>query len=73
MRAGHRADAVERIMHVRDPVAQRFIHGVLERPRARLHRDHLGAEHLHTNDVCLLPVNVNGAHVDKAFKPEARA
>ena len=38
MRAGDRADAVERVGDVGDPVAQRLVHRVLERLRARLHR-----------------------------------
>src|ERR1700722_3378827 len=34
-RAGHRTDYVERAVNVGDPVAQRFVHPVLERLRAR--------------------------------------
>ena len=41
MRAGSRADDVERVVHIRDPVAQRLVHRVLERARARRRRDAL--------------------------------
>ena len=41
--------------------------------RARLHRHDLGAEHLHAEDVRLLPLDVDGAHVDDAFEAEAGA
>ncbi len=73
MRARHRADAIERVVHVGDPVAQRLVHGVLQRARARLHRDHRCAQHLHADHVGLLPLDVDGAHIDHAFEPEARA
>ena len=73
MRARDRADAVERVVHVGDPVAQRLVHRILQRARARLHRDHLGAQHLHADDVGLLPLDVDRAHIDHAFKPEPRA
>ena len=73
MRAGDRADAVEGVLDVGHPVAERLVHGVLEGLRAGLHRHHLGAEHLHAEDVRLLPLDVDGAHVDDAVEAEARA
>ena len=38
-----------------------------------LHRPHFGAQHLHAEDVRLLPLDVDRAHVDDAFQAEARA
>ena len=38
-----------------------------------LHGAHLGAEHLHAEDVRLLPLDVDRAHVDDAGQAEARA
>lgn len=73
MRTRDCSDAVERVVHVGDPVAQRLVHGVLQRARARLHRDHRCAQHLHADDVGLLPLDVDGAHIDHAFEAEARA
>ena len=73
MWAGHRADAIEGVVHVGDPVAQRFVHRVLQGARSRMHRDHRRAQHLHADDVGLLPVDVDRAHIDDAFKPEPRA
>ena len=73
VRAGDGADAVERRADVGHPVAQRLVHRVLERLGAGLHRHDLGAEHVHAKDVLLLPLDVDRAHVDDAFEPEARA
>ena len=47
VRAGGRADQVIGARDARDPVAQRLVHGVLQRARARRHRAHFGAQHLH--------------------------
>ena len=52
---------------------KRLVHGVLEGARAGLHRHDLGAQHVHAEDVGLLPLDVDRAHVDDAFKPVARA
>ena len=73
VRAGGGADAIEGVVDVGDPVAQRLVHRVLEGPRAGLHRPHLGAEHLHAEHVRLLPLDVDRAHVDDAVEAEARA
>src|SRR5579863_2803200 len=73
MRPCHGADAVERIVHIGDPIAQRLVHRILERARARLHRDHRGAQHFHADDIGLLPLDVDRSHIDEAFQPEARA
>jgi hypothetical protein len=73
MRPRHRADAVEGVGHVGDPVAQGLVHGVLEGLGAGLHRHHLGAQHVHAEHVGLLPLHVHRAHVDDAFEPEAGA
>ena len=34
MRAGHGADAVKRVVHIGDPIAQRVVHRVFQRARA---------------------------------------
>ena len=73
VRAGHRADAVEGVAHVRHPVAQRVVHRVLERAAARRHRHHRRAEQPHAEDVGLLPLDVVRAHVDDALEPELGA
>ncbi len=73
MRARDRADAVERVVHVGHPVAQRLVHRVLQRARAGHHRPHLRAERLHAHHVRPLPVDIDRAHVDDAFEPELRA
>ena len=73
MRAGGRADAVERVVDIGDPVAQRLVHRVLQRARARLHGHDFRAEQVHAEDVGLLPLDIDRAHVDDAFEAEARA
>ena len=73
MRAGDRADAVERVGDVGDPVAQRLVHGVFERLRTRFDGANLGPEHLHAQHVRLLPLDVDRAHIDDAGQPELGA
>ena len=50
-----------------------MVHCILERARARLHRDHLGAQHLHAEHVGRLTRDVDRAHIDDAFETEPRA
>ncbi len=73
MRPGDRADHVERVVDMGDPVAQRLVHRVLQGRRARMHRHHLGAEQFHAEDIGLLPLDVGGAHIDDAGQVEERA
>ncbi|MNQ89294.1 hypothetical protein D3C85_1046000 [compost metagenome] len=72
MRAGDGADQVEGAVDVGHPVAQGFVHRVLQGAGAGGDRDHLGAQQLHAEDVGLLAVDVGGAHVDHALQAEAR-
>ena len=65
MRARGRADDVERVMHVRDPVAQRLVHRIFQRARARADGPHFGAQQIHAEHVRLLPLDVHLAHVDR--------
>ncbi len=73
MRAGDGADAIKRRADIGDPVAQGLVHGVFERLGAGLHRHHFGAQHVHAEDIRLLPFDVDRAHIDDAFKTEPRA
>ena len=73
MRSSDSADAVESRPDVGHPIAQRLVHRVLERLRAGFDRHYLGAEHVHAKDVLLLPLDVDGTHIDDAFEAEARA
>ena len=73
MRAGGRADDVEGVFDVGDPVAQRLVHGVLEGARAGFDRLDLGPQQLHAEDVGLLPLDVGFTHVDRAGQIEQRA
>src|SRR5215470_4151087 len=73
MWARDRADAVEGVGDIADPVAQCRVHRVLERLRARLDRPHGRAERLHAQHVRLLARNINRTHVDDTFEPELRA
>ena len=73
MRAGHRADAIESVGDVGDPVAQRLVHGIFKRLRTRLDGANLGPEHLHPQHVRLLPLDVDRAHVDDAGQAELGA
>ena len=70
MRPGDRADQVERVADIGDPVSQRLVHRVLERPRAALDRMNGRAEQLHALDVERLAHDILGAHVDLARQAE---
>ena len=73
MRPGDGADAVEGILDIGDPVAQRLVQGVLEGARAGADGPHLGAQQLHAEDIGLLPLDVDLAHIDDALQAEAGA
>ena len=73
MRAGTGADQVVRRLDVRDPVADRLAHRLLEGSRAELDRTKLGAEQPHPLDVGTLPADILRTHVDDAGQPEAGA
>ncbi len=72
MRAGDGADDVERVLHVRHPVAHRLVQRVLERARAAVHRHHGRAQQLHAVHVLRLALDVLAAHVHHAFHAVAR-
>ena len=73
MRPRYRADDVVGVAHVRHPVAQRLVHGVLQGAGAARDRVDLGAEQLHAEYVGLLTLDVGCAHEDLARQPEACA
>ena len=73
MRAGDRADHVKRVLDIGDPVAQRLVHRVLQGRGPECTGTHLGAEQLHAEDVGLLPLDVDRAHIDDARQVEERA
>ena len=66
------ADDVEGVVDVRDPVAQRLVHRVLERLGARFDRDDFGAEQFHAEHIGLLSRDIDRAHEDGAGQAEER-
>ena len=73
MRASRRADAIECVCDIGDPIAQGLIHRVLQRLGAGFDRHDLGAKQIHAKHIGLLPLDIDGAHIDDAIEPEARA
>jgi hypothetical protein len=71
MRPRHGADAIERVLDMGHPVAQRLVERILQRARPRLDGHHFGAQQLHAEDVGLLALDVDLAHEHDAFQPEA--
>ncbi|CAI8341573.1 MAG: Uncharacterised protein [Rhodospirillaceae bacterium] len=71
--ASRRADDVEGVFDVGDPVAQGFVHRVFERAGAGGHRLDLGTEQAHAEYVRRLPLDVGRAHVDGTGQAEQRA
>ena len=72
MRAGDRADHVEGVIDIGDPVAHRLVQRVLQRLGAGMHGYDLGAHQLHAIDVGRLALDVLGAHVDHALEAQPR-
>ncbi len=73
MRAGHRANDVEGVVDVGDPVAHGFVERVLQRLAAAFNRHHGGAQQVHAIDIGALALDVFAAHIDHAFQAIARA
>ena len=71
MRPRHRADDVERVFDVGDPVAHGFIQRVFEGFAAGLNRHHGGTQELHAVDVGALTFDVFGTHVHHTLQPVA--
>ena len=71
MGAGRRSDHIKRVFDVRDPVAEGFIHRILERPAAAFHHPNLGAQQLDAKHVQGLTLHILGAHENFAFEAEA--
>ena len=58
------------IAHVRHPIADGLVDGILQGLCAGCHRSYFGAEHFHAEDIRFLAGNVHHAHIHHAFKPE---
>ena len=67
-----RADEIVGVLDVRDPVAQRVVHRVLQGRGAAGDGNDLGAQQLHPEHVRRLPLDVGGPHIDHALQAEAR-
>src|SRR5690606_19734956 len=65
--AGYRADDVEGVLDVGDPVAHGLVQGVFQGARAGLDGHHRGAQQLHAVHVGGLAPDVFAAHVDHAL------
>ena len=70
MRSDGRTDEVVRIPDVGDPIPHGLVDGVLEGALPLLDGHDLGAEGVHAEDVELLPLAVDGAHVHGAVQAE---
>ena len=66
----HRADAVKSIFHVRHPITDRFIDGILQCTAAAMHRYNGSPEQLHPEYIETLPGDIGFAHVDKTGQSE---
>ena len=70
--ACRRTDNIESVVAIRDPVAESFIHRVLQSRAALFNRMDCRAKHLHALDIWRLALHVDCAHVDLAGHPEKR-
>ena len=72
MRTCSSAENVVRGLHIRHPVTERFVNGVLERLRPLSHTNDFRAEHLHAGYVECLTFGVFRAHIDRAVQAQQR-
>ncbi len=70
MRPGDCAEEVMGVIHIGDPVPQRFVDSVFQSAGSRLYRHHLGTQQPHPGDVERLALGVHLAHVDHALQSE---
>mmetsp|Transcript_23470 Transcript_23470/g.49300 ORF Transcript_23470/g.49300 Transcript_23470/m.49300 type:complete len:557 (-) Transcript_23470:110-1780(-) len=70
MRAHRRTNEVVRVPDVGDPVRHGLVDGVLERGLTVVDRDDLGPERVHSKDVELLALAIDGAHVHGAVQAQ---
>ena len=73
MRPHHAANQIMRTLHIRNPVPNRFVDGVLQRPRPRFYGNDLRPQQPHPIDIQRLPHRVFGPHIDDALQPQHRA
>ena len=73
VRPRRRADDVEGVADVRDPVAHGLVHGLFQRRATVGDGPHLGPQQLHAEHIGGLTLDVGGAHIDDAGQAEAGA
>ncbi len=73
VRAGGRAEQVERVGHIGRPVPQGVVDRVLQRPGPAFDRHDLGAAEPHLVDVDALALDVRDAHEDLRLHAQQRA
>ena len=70
MRAAGGAQDIVGAVHVRHPVAEGLVDGVLQDPGPLPYRDDFGAQPFHPENIGALPFHIHLAHVDGALKAE---
>src|SRR5262245_126003 len=70
MRAQRGSEQVIGVRDVGDPVAHRFVDGVLQRATTGIHTVNGRAQQVHAHDIQRLATHVLGPHVDAAFEAE---
>jgi hypothetical protein len=72
MRTYHRADDVECVLDIGDPIAQRLVRSVFQGARAGGDRPDFRAQQMHAKNIGLLALGIQLAHIDHTGKAEAR-
>ena len=72
MGASHRSDNVKRVFDIGHPVAQRLVHGVFQRARARCDGANIGTQQFHAEHIWFLAFHVRGTHENRAGQAKAR-
>ena len=72
MRPSDGTNNIESVGHVGDPVAYGLVQSILQRTGTGADRDDFRAQQLHAENVWLLPLHIDLAHVDRAGQAEQR-
>ena len=70
MRTQCRTEQIMRIAHIRNPIADRFVDGILQGLRPGRYRAHFRPEQFHPEHIRLLPRDVNHTHVDDTLEAQ---
>ncbi len=70
MRTSHSTDQIVGVFDIRDPVADRLVHGIFKRPGTARDRHDLGSHQAHADNVQSLTLHILRSHINHTLKTE---